>query len=233
MRLTILRNDVLVPAGHLERVARERCIDVRTVRLDAGDELPELDQVESVAILGGGMGAYETTRYPYLAAEKRWIATAARRGIPVLGLCLGCQLLADALGGSAYLAPRPEVAFAPVELIAHDDAVRHLGEASVLTMHRDTWDMPEGGTLVARSPRYGQAFRIHNVLGVQPHPELTPPSATAWLDHPGSTDLLTGARVDRDALAIELDRSAASISATADAFFGAWFDEVDRILRAG
>lgn len=232
MKLTILRNDPLVPAGHLDRVARDRCVDVTTVELDAGEQLPAFDEVEAVAILGGGMGVYDTDRYPHLIAEEQWIATAARRGVPMLGLCLGCQLLADALGGSAYLAPTPEVAFEAIDLVTDDAVVGHLGRADVLMMHRDTWDLPEGGRLVARSRRYPQAFRIHNALGVQPHPELTAATAEAWLEHPGSVDLLAGAGVAGHELSVRLERSAPVIAATADAFFGAWFDEVARTLEA-
>lgn len=232
MRLTVVRNDARVPAGHLDRVAGDRGIDVRTVMLDAGGALPSLDDIGAVAVLGGGMGAYDTDRHAYLVDEKRWLASAANEGVPILGLCLGCQLLADALGGRAYLADVPEVAFAPIELVVDDPVVQHLSEGPVLAMHRDTWDLPDGAVLVARSPSHDQAFRFLNVLGIQPHPEVTPATARSWLTDHGSEDILSGAGVAGRDMADSVDAAAAEIASLADAFFGAWLDEAARTLDA-
>jgi GMP synthase (glutamine-hydrolysing) len=231
MRLTVLRNDVRVPPGHLGRVARDRGIDVHMVELDAGASLPALDDVDVVAVLGGGMGAYDTQRHAFLVGEKRWLASAAKAGVPILGLCLGCQLLADALGGRAYLAAVPEVAFAPIELVVDDPVVRHLSEGPVLAMHRDTWNLPDGAVLVARSSSHDQAFRIFNTLAIQPHPEVTPATARSWLTDPGSGDMLAGAEVVGNELADRIDAAAIGIASMADAFFGAWLDEAASALH--
>lgn len=233
MRLTVLRNDVRVPAGHLERVARDRGIDVHTVELDAGASVPDLGDLGAVAVLGGGMGAYDTDRHSFLIDEKRWLASAAIAGVPILGLCLGCQLLADALGGRAYLATVPEVAFSPIDLVVDDPVVRHLSEGPVLTMHRDTWDLPDGAVLVARSPSHDQAFRMFNALAIQPHPEVTPATARAWLTDPASGDILSGAGAVGHQVADRIDAAAPGIASTADAFFGAWLDEAASVLDVG
>ena len=225
MRLTILRNDPGVPAGHLARVALERGLEVDLVLLDAGASFPAVDAVEALAVLGGEMGAYDTDRYPYLEEEKAFLRAVVARGVPVLGLCLGCQMLADALGGAAYLAPRPEVAFAPLDLVVDDPVVDVLGEQPSLAIHRDTFDVPPGGTLVARSARYDHAFRLGSALGVQTHPEVTSEIVRAWMGEEGAVDLLAGSGLSPAGLADLVASHAAEMRDVADRFFGAWLDE--------
>lgn len=224
MRLTIIRNDPGVPAGHLERVCRERSIGIDCVNLDAGDPLPGIGDVDAVAVLGGEMGAYDTDRFPYLDDEKHWLVSATTAGVPVLGLCLGCQLLADALGGSAHLADRPEVAYDVLEVV-DDPVVGPLGARPSLAMHRDTWTLPPGGTLIAWNERFPHAFRLGPVLGIQTHPEVDPDILRGWLDHPGTEAMLEAAGADADELQMEVTAAEADIATTADLVFGAWLDE--------
>jgi len=230
MRLTVLRNDPHVPAGQLAAVAARRSIEVVLVELDAGAGLPDLAGADAIVALGGEMGAYDVDAYPFLAAEKRFLADAVALGIPVLGLCLGCQLLADALGGSAYLADSPEVAFGTLDVIAQDPVVDVLGTEPSLLIHRDTWDLPEGGTLVARTDRYNQAFRFGSALGVQPHPEVDTSIARSWLIGPGASTLPRAVGVDPGALLEEFERSAEGVAATADRFFGSWLTEASTVI---
>jgi GMP synthase (glutamine-hydrolysing) len=232
VRLTILRNDAEVPAGHLARVALERGVEVDLVLLDEGAALPAADGVEAVAVLGGEMGAYDTDRYPFLEEEKAFLRAVVARGVPVLGLCLGCQMLADALGGAAYLAPGPEVAFAPLDLVVDDPVVDVLGEQPSLAIHRDTFDVPPGGTLVARSTRYDHAFRLGSALGVQTHPEVTPEIVRAWMGEESAVDLLAGSDLSPAGLADLIASRAEEIREVADRFFGAWLDEASRKAEA-
>jgi len=88
-----------------------------------GDPIPPADEVDVLVMTGGRMGAYETEAYPYLADEMALARELVERDVPVLGICLGSQLLAAALGGRAYLADRPEVGAVPVELT--DAGYRH------------------------------------------------------------------------------------------------------------
>ncbi len=232
MRLTILRNDVQVPAGHLERVARSKGVDVSIVKLDEGDGLPDPEDVDVVAVLGGEMGAYDTDAHPYLVDEKQFLIDAVHRGVPVLGLCLGCQLLAESLGGAAYLGERPEVAFGGLDQVADDAVVGVLTPGPTLAIHRDTWDLPPGGTLVARSPAYNQAFRYGTALGVQPHPEVDETIVEAWLSHDGARTLVRNAGEDPDRVLEAFRSASAEVSDLADAFFGAWLDEARAALEA-
>ncbi|MFO7700619.1 MAG: gamma-glutamyl-gamma-aminobutyrate hydrolase family protein [Acidimicrobiia bacterium] len=230
MKVTVIRNDPDVPPGHLARVCRDRGHDVDIVALDAGEALPPIGTVSAIAVLGGEMGAYDTDIHPYLEIEKAFLAEAVERDIPVLGLCLGCQLLADALGGTAYLAPVPEAVFGVLDVVAEDAVVGILGSQRSLALHRDTWDLPPGATLIARSGAYDQAFRMGSALGIQTHPEATPAIVAAWLAHRSGRELVTSAGASPKGLLDAITAASREIALTADAVFGAWLDESERAV---
>lgn len=225
MKLTILRNDAAVPPGHLARVAQARGIAIEFVALDAGASLPALADVDALAVLGGEMGAYDTDVYPYLADEKRYLKEAVEANIPVLGLCLGCQLLADALGGRAYLAEVPEVDFAPLRCVVDDPVVDVLGTGPSVTMHRDVWDAPAAATILAVSDRYDHAFRLGTALAVQAHPEVTHGVLAHWITSPGGVQIARDAGVDGDRVLERFREAGREPERLADRFFGKWLDE--------
>ncbi len=206
----VLRHGADIPPGYLGDVLAASGRPVETVPLYAGARVPDGFDYSAVVSLGGVMGAYDVDRYPYLAAEKRYLADAVRRDIPVLGICLGCQLLADALGGRAYRAPAVELGFIELVLSAAGarDPVVAAFDAPTLVWHQDTWDPPPDAAVLARTDRYLQAFRSGSALGIQPHPEATPEIVKAWVEaHDGShfdeagidpSDLLAAAEAARD-----------------------------------
>lgn len=156
---------------------------VQRIRAYDGHPLPEPMACEGIVILGGPMGAYEDSAYPFLAAEKALIRRAVESGVPVLGICLGAQLIADALGGKA----RPgehglEAGFVDVyytDAGAADPVTGRLSR-SVLSWHQDTFDLPAGATLLAYSDKYLQAFRVGSALGIQFHPEAPMALVEMW-----------------------------------------------------
>jgi GMP synthase (glutamine-hydrolysing) len=217
-----LRHGHDIPLGYLGDVLDEAAVPVLEVPLYAGAALPALDTVSAVVSLGGVMGAYDHTTYPYLGDEKDLIREAYRRDMPVLGVCLGGQLAADALGGRAYLAPAPEVGLTEVELTAAgvaDPIARHL-DGPTLVWHQDTWELPPGAVELARSDSYPMAFRSGSVLGIQPHPEASPEIAARWVA--ASPGWLEERGFDEAALLDELERSRDACRRVASAFFGAW-----------
>jgi GMP synthase (glutamine-hydrolysing) len=152
-----------------------------------GDPLPDHGAVAGAVVMGGPMNVDEVDRYPGLAATRDWLAEAVRREMPVLGICLGSQLLARALGAAVVLGERKEVGFAPVTVDDPDDPV--LGGlapgAEVLHWHGDVFELPAGATHLASSELTAhQAFRVGNAWGVLFHPEADLALARQWMATP-------------------------------------------------
>ena len=218
--VVVVRHDQIVPQGYLEDVLPEGTTEVR---LDRGDLLPEPDTVAGLVVLGGTMGAYDEDRFPFLADEKAYLRRAVAAGVPVFGICLGCQLLAEALGGAAYRARGIEARFGPCDVTeagAADPVARHLTRP-VLSLHQDTWDPPPGSAVLAWSDRYPQAFRHGSALGIQAHPEASPEMAAAWLAALGA-DRLAATGADPPAIVGEMVAHRAESRALAHDLFGAW-----------
>lgn len=166
-------------------------LQVHTVKPLAGHPLPRHEDVAGAVVMGGPMNVDEVGRFPALATEREWLAEAVRRGMPVLGICLGAQLLARALGAEVRTAGAPEIGFAPVEVSDPGDPL--LGglapSTEVLHWHGDVFDLPDGAQALASSARTEhQAFRIDNAWGVLFHPEADLALVEAWLAVPEMID---------------------------------------------
>ncbi len=144
--------------GLIASLARARGLSVETHRLDLIPTVPNLEDISGLIVMGGPMGAYETEKYPYLAQECALISEMVRRDRPVLGVCLGAQLLAKSLGASVFPGPASEIGFGSVRLApaASTDPVFAPSDADipVFHWHGDTFELPIGATLLASSPMY-------------------------------------------------------------------------------
>ena len=180
----------LVARALAER-APEVALVVRSVLDDAAPDLPAPGDLAGLVVLGGPMGADDDAAHPGLPAERALLAGAVDADVPVLGVCLGMQLLARALGARVHPGHGTEIGFAPVDVVADDPVLRPLGPApTVLHWHSDAADLPAGATLLARSARTPvQAFRLGSALGLQFHLELDARDLEAWLASPAATDL--------------------------------------------
>ncbi len=226
--IAVLRNDAEAPPGYLVDSLDRAERAWQLTALDDGDDLPAVGEVAGVVALGGLMGAYDVDDYPYLAAEKRFLAAAVRAEVAVLGICLGAQLLADALGGKAYLADAPEATFAPVRLTRQggtDPITSALADRHVLRLHEDTWDLPPGAVSLAGGGGFEQAFRFGSGIGIQPHPEAGPDIVAEWLSHTGTRTLVREAGTDPDELLSMAQTWRGEGEATAERLFDAWLNE--------
>ncbi|MDJ0349582.1 type 1 glutamine amidotransferase [Cryobacterium sp. PH29-G1] len=148
----------------------------RTVSPFAGEALPEVTSVAAVICLGGPQSAYDTEKYPFLLREENFLRDAVQAQVPVLGICLGSQILARALGGEAIPGPSGleygliDVLPAPGQHVTDLTGL----EGRFFSFHSDTFRPPVDAELLAVSDRYPQAWRLGSALAVQFHPEISP-----------------------------------------------------------
>jgi GMP synthase (glutamine-hydrolysing) len=185
-------------------------LEIREACPLAGDPLPGHDEIAGAVVMGGPMNVDETDRYPGLATTRDWLAEAVSREMPILGICLGSQLLARALGAAVVPGERPEIGFAPVAVEDPDDPL--LGALApttrVLHWHGDVFDLPPGATHLASSAQTPhQAFRHGNAWGVLFHPEADTTLVRHWM----GTAEMTG-----EAVAALGEEGPASIAAEAE-----------------
>ena len=163
---------------------------VLVMRLDAFDvepRWPGLDEISGLVVFGGEMNADEIERHPHLLTQRDLMRHAVDAGLPVLGICLGGQMLARALDARVYRAPLRELGFKPVRITEAGEVDPLLGAFHsgdrVFQWHEDTFDLPNGAELLAAGDDVQvQAFRKgRNAWGVQFHFEVDAGGVDAWL----------------------------------------------------
>jgi GMP synthase-like glutamine amidotransferase len=164
----------------------ERGARVSRTRFFAGDRLPPVDGVDMLVAMGGPMSVNDEAEFPWLRAEKQVIREAIARQIPVLGVCLGAQLVADALGARVYPNAVKEIGWFPIEGVAAPTSVFAFPpECLAFHWHGETFDLPEGAVRLARSEACeNQAFQWkRNVIALQFHLETTAESLRALVEN--------------------------------------------------
>src|SRR4051812_938011 len=165
-----------------------------------------VESYDALVVLGGGMNVGEAERQPYLRAEIALLEDALARGQPVLGICLGAQLLASAAGASVHRARAPEIGWRAVELCSAAVADRVVGALprrfTAYQWHSYAFEIPFGAVELARNEVCPQSFRLGDCAwGVQFHPEVTEEILTGWF---------AAYDVDPDAVAMGFDRAVAT-----------------------
>lgn len=224
--------------GRVGAKLRQRglCLDVRCPM--EGDPLP--DDPRSFAgtvVFGGAMSANDDGCKPGILAELEWLPKVLEADLPFLGICLGAQLLARALGAKVEPHPRGEAEIGYFEL-EPTAAGRHVfaGSLTVYHWHKEGFSLPAGATLLATGERFpNQAFRYaQSAYGIQFHPEVELPTLQSWLTSATESLALPGAQSPRTQLAKQADHDP-GVDRWTDEFLDLWLagERTERVVPRG
>ena len=180
MRIHIIQHVAFEGPGAIAEWAYEGGHSITVTEQFSGGKLPSAAGLDFLVVMGGPMSAGDDAKFPWLAAEKQLIAEALKRQKAILGVCLGAQLLALALGARVYQNREREIGWFPVRSTPQAAASRLFSglpaEMTVLHWHGDTFDLPPGAVHLAESDFCrNQAFELEgSVLGLQFHLEVQP-----------------------------------------------------------
>ena len=219
--------------GTLNPLLKQAGFRIRYVNFERHpDAEPNLRKYNGLVVLGGPMNVDQVDEYPHLETETRLIRDAIARRIPVLGICLGAQLIAHALGARVYANGEKEIGWYDLSLTdtgREDPLLRGLGASErIFQWHGDTFDLPVGAEHLASSPTCtNQAFRYGDlVYGLQFHLEADQPMIERWLDVPVHREELAqlGGRIDPDQIRQETPTRIDHSMALSHKVFGAFID---------
>lgn len=185
MRTWLLHHLVPPKAGHAPAVLRRAGLPLGHCHVSAGDRLPDLDDAAGLIVLGGHESAREVDDHPYLTAECELLAGAVRAQVPILGLCLGAQLLARSQGAPVRRMARRQIGWAqprPLDAAGTDPLLAGAPGVPAPHWNEDAFELPAGAVeLQERSGPGVEAFRVGACAwGVQYHPELDAAMLDAW-----------------------------------------------------
>lgn len=186
MRVRVFQHVPFEGLGAIADWLATRHAAVETTRFDLAPALPDAARFDLLVVLGGPMGVNDEAERPWLADEKRFIGAAVRAGKPVLGVCLGAQLIASALGARVYPGAHKEIGWFPVTACAHaDEAFALPPTLDAFHWHGDTFELPSAAVQLARSAACAQqAFQVGaRCIGLQCHLETTPAAAQTMVAH--------------------------------------------------
>jgi GMP synthase (glutamine-hydrolysing) len=220
--------------GSLEAPLRERGFTIETVEVAmAHFPLPQAEPCDLLVVMGGPIGVYDRLDYPFLTAEIACIAARLAERRPILGICLGAQLMAAALGSRVYPGTHgAEIGWSPIESATSQIAAPQwfapllAPGLALLHWHGDTFDLPPGAVHLAKTDRYiNQAFTIDNfALGLQFHPEVTTKGLEPW--YVGHACELHRAGIAVAGLRADTQRYAPALEAAAAESWNLWLDSI-------
>jgi GMP synthase-like glutamine amidotransferase len=188
MNALIIKHVEIEGPGLIEYCLMQENISYQILNLKPGVHFPKLDDFTHIVVLGGPMNVYEEDRFPFLREEDLFIKETIQRGKTTLGICLGAQLIAKALGAKVLKSPVKEIGWYDVSLTqigSQDPLFSNLPKTfPVFQWHEDTFEIPKSGKLIATSSSVPhQAFRYgEDTYGLQFHLEVTEEMIEEWME---------------------------------------------------
>jgi GMP synthase (glutamine-hydrolysing) len=230
-RALVLSHLAFEDLGSLEAPLRERGFDIETVDVStARFPLPKAESCDLLVVLGGPIGVYEQQDYPFLKDEIACIRERLAARKPILGICLGAQLMAAALGARVYPGKNgAEIGWSPLQAAPATNSPAWFAPLltsglSVFHWHGDTFDLPPGAIHLAKTELYAnQVFAIEGyALGLQFHPEVTANGLERW--YVGHACELNKVGIAAATLRSSAREHAASLEEAAAQFWKLWLD---------
>ncbi len=211
--------------GTLETILEPLGIKLRVLKPFKGDRVPE-DLGAGLVVLGGPMGVYERDQYPWMAEELSAIEKALNQSLPILGICLGSQMLAHAAGAQVFRGALPEVGWRPITLTPEgkeDSLLQGLHDSfEVFHWHGDTFALPRGAKLLAGSDWFPhQIFKVgQKDYGFQCHLEVTEEMVESWAQIYAKELVPAGGPTPEARVTGDLNHHAAQLESLAAKVFG-------------
>jgi len=217
--------------GSFGQILRENGFSVEYLNA-ASDDLGEVkaEGDDLLVVLGGPISVHDGHEYPFIGTEIELLEKRLAADLPTLGICLGAQLIARALGAKVYPGPHKEIGWSPLQLstAGSRSALRYLvgDDVSVLHWHGETFDLPPETDLLASTEFYeNQAFAVGRALALQFHPEVTARGLEQWfVGHTVEIHQTAGVSVSQ--LREDTGHYASTLQARAYRFFSEWLEQV-------
>lgn len=189
MNVQVLQHAPFEGLAGLAPLLEDKGAIVHTTPFYDGAQLPPLGSLDLVIAMGGPMSVNDEAEFPWLRDEKQFLRDAIKRGVPVLGVCLGAQLIANALDARVYRNAQKEIGWFPIEAVdGPGDVFRFPETLEVFHWHGETFDLPAGAVHLAQSEACKhQAFQVgRRTLALQFHIEVTPRAVADFVDNCGN-----------------------------------------------
>ena len=233
----VFQHDPFEDLGFFAEVLEKQGAEYRVLRLFHG-EMPteDWDRVKALILLGGQMHVGEEDDFPFLRWEKKIIRAAIDEAVPILGICLGAQLIAATMGAPVFHGAVKEIGWSPISITPHgqvDSLLGYLPEnATVFQWHGDGFELPSGAIRLASSIHFkNQAFRIgKSIYGLQFHLEVTPAMIERWIDQ-RSKDLALAPYVLADKILADTQNYAPTLKYYGERFLTEFLRRATRARR--